>query len=125
MKILTGMTAMLGFFAVALGAFGAHLLQGTTAPEMLNLWQTGVQYQMFHVLALLSVIVAANRHYTVLWSVVGWLFVMGSIIFSGSLYLLVITGIKAFGMITPIGGSMFLVGWLVLSFALTRTLVKS
>ena len=65
MKMLTGMTAMLGFFAVALGAFGAHLLQGTTAPEMLNLWQTGVQYQMFHVLALLSVIVAANRHYTV------------------------------------------------------------
>tara|TARA_B110000285_G_scaffold223388_1_gene278837 strand:- start:362 stop:739 length:378 start_codon:yes stop_codon:yes gene_type:complete len=124
MKILAGMTAMLGFFAVALGAFGAHLLQGTTAPKMLSLWQTGVQYQMFHVLALLSVIIAANRHYTILWSVVGWLFVMGSIIFSGSLYLFVITGIKAFGMITPIGGSMFLAGWLVLSFALIRASVK-
>ena len=124
MKILAGMTAMLGFFAVALGAFGAHLLQGTTAPKMLSLWQTGVQYQMFHVLALLSVIIAANRHYTILWSVLGWLLVMGSIIFSGSLYLFVITGIKAFGMITPIGGSMFLAGWLVLSFALIRASVK-
>jgi uncharacterized membrane protein YgdD (TMEM256/DUF423 family) len=117
MKILAGITAVLGLSAVALGAFGAHLLQSTAAPEMLSLWQTGVQYQMFHVLALLSVI-------TILWGIAGWLFVMGAIIFSGSLYLLVVTEIKAFGMITPIGGSMLLVGWLVLFFALIRSSVK-
>ena len=124
MKILAGITAVLGLSAVALGAFGAHLLQSTATPEMLSLWQTGVQYQMFHVLALLSVIIIANSNYTILWGIAGWLFVMGAIIFSGSLYLLVVTEIKAFGMITPIGGSMLLAGWLVLFFALIRSSVK-
>jgi len=125
MKILAGMTTALGFFAVAFGAFGSHTLKSSVSPEMLSVWQTAVQYQMFHVLALLSVILLGARNVGNLWSIVGWLFVSGCIIFSGSLYLLVITGIKAFGVITPIGGCFFLVGWVAFFFALIKTINKS
>jgi uncharacterized membrane protein YgdD (TMEM256/DUF423 family) len=124
MNILAGVTSILGFIAVLLGAFGAHGLQGSTAPEMVSLWQTAVQYQMFHVLALLSVILIANRSYSVLWNIVGWLFATGAIIFSGSLYLLVITDVKAFGIATPVGGGMLLAGWLLLSFCLIKPAAK-
>jgi uncharacterized membrane protein YgdD (TMEM256/DUF423 family) len=124
MNILAGVTSILGFIAVLLGAFGAHGLQGSTAPEMVSLWQTAVQYQMFHVLALLSVILISNRSYSFLWNIVGWLFATGVIIFSGSLYLLVITDIKVFGMITPVGGGMLLTGWLLLSFCLIKPMAK-
>jgi uncharacterized membrane protein YgdD (TMEM256/DUF423 family) len=120
MKILALMTAISGFLAVALGAFGAHALRNTVAPEMLGVWQTAVQYQMFHALVMLSIVIAESRSSSTLMRVAGWLFVMGSVLFSGSLYLLVITGIKALGMITPIGGGLFLMGWLVLSFALMK-----
>ena len=120
MKILAVITTMSGFLAVALGAFGAHALRDAVAPEMLGVWQTAVQYQMFHVLVLLSIVIAESRITGILMRVAGWLFVMGTVLFSGSLYLLVITGIKALGMITPIGGGLFLMGWLVLSFALVK-----
>lgn len=120
MKILAVITALLGFLAVALGAFGAHALKGMVAPEMLTVWQTAVQYQMFHVLALLSIIIVSSRTPNVLLCVSGWLFVAGTLLFSGSLYLLVVTGAKALGMVTPVGGVLFLVGWLALSFALVK-----
>jgi len=125
MKILAGMTTALGFFAVAFGAFGSHALKVNVSPEMLSVWQTAVQYQMFHVLALLSVILLGARNEGDIWNIVGWLFVLGCIIFSGSLYLLVISEIKAFGAITPIGGGFFLVGWVVFFFALIKTINKS
>lgn len=111
-------TAILGFLAVALGAFGSHGLKGAVVPEMLSVWQTAVQYQMFHVLALLFVVVCANRQASSLLTISGWLFVAGIVLFSGSLYALVLTGIKTLGMITPVGGVLFLIGWLVLLFAL-------
>lgn len=120
MKILAGITAILGFLAVALGAFGAHALKNSVSPEMIDVWKTAVQYQMFHVLALLSVILLEHREHAARWQIIGWFFVVGCIVFSGSLYLLVISEIKLFGMITPIGGSVLLIGWLLLFFFLIK-----
>ena len=120
MKILAGMTAILGFLALALGAFGAHALKNSIPLEMIGVWKTAVQYQMFHVLALLSIILLEQRDDRAQWQIIGWLFAIGSIIFSGSLYLLAISDIKIFGMITPIGGGILLIGWLLLFFSLIK-----
>ena len=120
MKILAGMTATLGFLAVALGAFGAHELKNSIYLEMISVWKTAVQYQMFNVLALLSINLLEQRDDRAKWQIIGWLFAIGCIIFSGSLYLLAISDIKIFGMITPIGGGMLLVGWLLLLFSLIK-----
>lgn len=120
MKVLAVITAMLGFLGVALGAFGAHGLRGIVEPELLSVWQTAVQYQMFHTLVLLSIVLAGSRHATSLLAISGWLLVAGTVLFSGSLYALVITGIKPLGMVTPFGGVLLLIGWLVLLFALIR-----
>jgi len=120
MKNLAVCSAMSGFIAVAFGAFGAHALRASVAPEMLAVWETAMQYQMFHALALLCIVVAGSRRPNKLLYVSGWIFVVGTLLFSGSLYALVLTGIKALGMITPIGGVLFLSGWLVLALALIR-----
>lgn len=103
--------ACFGLLAVALGAFGAHGLKGILTPEQLGTFETGVQYQMYHSLALL--LVAAR-----LWAgssprarVAGWAFTVGILLFSGSLYLLVLLGLPWLGAITPFGGVAFLVGW--------------
>jgi uncharacterized membrane protein YgdD (TMEM256/DUF423 family) len=120
MKVLAVITAMLGFLGVAFGAFGAHGLHGIVEPELLSVWQTAVQYQMFHTLVLLSIVIAGSRHAASLLTISGWLLVAGTVLFSGSLYALVITGIKPLGMVTPFGGVLFLIGWLVLLFALIR-----
>jgi uncharacterized membrane protein YgdD (TMEM256/DUF423 family) len=120
MKGLAVCSAISGFIAVAFGAFGAHALRATIAPEMLAVWETAMQYQMFHALALLCIVVAGSRMPNKLLYVSGWVFVVGTLLFSGSLYALVLTGIKALGMITPFGGVLFLSGWLVLAFALVR-----
>jgi len=120
MKILAGMTATLGFLAVALGAFGAHELKNSIYLEMISVWKTAVQYQMFNVLALLSINLLEQRDDRAKWQIIGWLFAIGCIIFSGSLYLLAISDIKIFGMITPIGGGMLVVGWLLLHFYLIK-----
>lgn len=122
MKVLAVITAMLGFLGVALGAFGTHGLRGMVESELLSVWQTAVQYQMFHTLLLLSIVIAGSRHATsrTLLAISGWLLVAGTVLFSGSLYALVITGIKSLGMVTPFGGVLFLIGWLVLLFALIR-----
>jgi|TARA_R110000822_G_scaffold187752_5_gene326535 uncharacterized membrane protein YgdD (TMEM256/DUF423 family) len=120
MKILAVITAISGFIGVVFGAFGTHGLRGTVEPELLSVWQTAMQYQMFHVLVLLSIIIAGSRQSNRLLTISGWLFVAGTVLFSGSLYALVITGIKSLGMVTPFGGVLFLLGWLVLSFALVK-----
>ena len=125
MKALAVITAMLGFLGVALGAFGSHGLRGIVDSELLSVWQTAVQYQMFHVLVLLSIVIAGSRHTISLLSISGWLLVGGTVLFSGSLYALVVTGIKSLGMITPVGGVLFLIGWLVLLFALIRVVAAS
>ncbi|WP_438951861.1 DUF423 domain-containing protein [Porticoccus sp.] len=120
MKLLAVCAAISGFLAVALGAFGAHGLRGSVSPEMLAVWQTAVLYQMFHALALLILVVAAIGQPLRLLAVAGWLMVIGTLLFSGSLYALVITGLTAFGMVTPVGGLLFMASWVVLSFALVR-----
>jgi uncharacterized membrane protein YgdD (TMEM256/DUF423 family) len=110
--------ALLGFIDVAFGAFGAHALRERLSPDLLAVFETGVRYQMYHSLAILIVALflgrsSANSRAT--WA--GWCFVAGIVLFSGSLYVLALTGIGVFGAITPIGGLFFLAGWLCLLFA--------
>jgi len=100
------------FLSVALGAFGAHVLKDTLSPENLSVFQTGVQYQMYHALALIGVGIVSHfgKSRALTWS--GILFTLGIVLFSGSLYVLSTTGIKNLGIITPFGGLSFLAGWI-------------
>ena len=103
--------AVVGFIGVGLGAFGAHGLRGRLSPESLNVFETGVRYQMYHAFAILIVAIALARFDGWILRTAGWLFTLGIVLFSGSLYLLALTGTTMFGAITPIGGLAFLVGW--------------
>lgn len=104
--------------AVAAGAFGAHALRARIPAERLEVWNTAASYQMYHALALLIVGLAAMR-----WPgsaslpTAGWMFVGGIVLFSGSLYLLALTGTRWLGAVTPVGGVAFLVGWILLAWA--------
>ena len=109
--------AVAAFLAVALGAFGAHGLRGRLSPEMLGVFQTGVQYHMYHALALILVAGIMGRMSGWLIQTAGWCFVAGIVFFSGSLYLLAVTGVTILGAVTPIGGLLFLIGWGCLAFA--------
>lgn len=114
--------ALSGFIAVAAGAFGAHGLKSRLAPDMLAVFETGARYQLYHALALLAVAWAHGRWPAgagaATWS--GWLFVAGTLLFSGSLYALALTGARWMGAITPVGGLAFLLGWLLLAWAVSR-----
>jgi uncharacterized membrane protein YgdD (TMEM256/DUF423 family) len=112
--------AVLGALGVAAGAFGAHALKGRLTPEMLAVFETGVRYQLIHALGLLAVAWAATRWKSASIRVAGWLFVVGILLFSGSLYVLCLTGIRALGAITPIGGAAFIAGWLLLAWGTWR-----
>jgi len=109
--------AVAAFLAVALDAFGAHGLRGRLSPEMLAVFQTGVQYHMAHALALILVSAIMGRMSGWLIQTAGWCFVAGIVFFSGSLYLLAVTGVTILGAVTPIGGLLFLAGWACLAFA--------
>lgn len=123
MKIFVMLGSLSAFLGVALGAFGAHGLRAKVAPEMLTIWQTGVQYHLVHALGLVLIgIICHLLPETSLVRTAGWLLVAGTVLFSGSLYALVVTGIKPLGMITPLGGVAFLIGWLLLAFAVWRQL---
>jgi uncharacterized membrane protein YgdD (TMEM256/DUF423 family) len=98
--------------AVAAGAFGAHALRGRVAPDLLEAFETGARYQMYHALGLLAVAWAATRWPGPLVRAAGWLFVAGTVLFSGSLYVLALTGVHAVGAFTPVGGVVLLAGWL-------------
>ena len=104
---LLGVGAVFAFLGVALGAFGVHALRDRLSAEMLAIYQTGVQYQMIHALAM----VALGAQERVPARVTGWCFAIGVVVFSGSLYALAMTGIRMFGAITPFGGLCFLAGW--------------
>ena len=106
--------------SVAAGAFGAHALRARLAPDLLAAFETGARYQMYHALALLAVAWAAGRWSgpLVVWS--GWLFLVGTLLFSGSLYALALTGARWLGAVTPLGGLCFLSGWLCLALAARR-----
>ena len=106
-----------GFIAVALGAFGAHGLRNRLSADMLAVFETGVRYQMYHTFAILIVALAAARLDGWLIRAAGWLFTGGIVVFSGSLYILAISGTTAFGAVTPLGGVAFLAGWACLVIA--------
>ena len=105
------------FIAVALGAFAAHGLKSRLEPAMLATFETGVRYHMYHALALLAVGWACTRWPGGAAQASGWLFVAGTVLFSGSLYALSLTGVRWLGAITPVGGVAFLAGWLCLAWA--------
>ena len=109
--------AISAFVGVAAGAFGAHGLKERLSAEMLAVFEVGVRYQMYHAFALVAAAWAAARWPGSLASASGWLFVAGTVIFSGSLYLLSLTGQRWLGAITPVGGLAFLAGWLCLAGA--------
>jgi uncharacterized membrane protein YgdD (TMEM256/DUF423 family) len=112
--------ALLGFVGVAAGAFGAHALRARLTPEDLAIFETAARYQMYHALALLGVAWVIGRWPGGAASAAGWLFVAGTLVFSGSLYLLVLTGARWMGAITPLGGVALLAGWLALAWAVWR-----
>lgn len=109
-----------GLVAVAAGAFGAHALRARLGPDLLATFETGARYQMYHALALLAVAWVAERRPGRLAEAAGWLFLAGTVLFSGSLYALALTGVRALGAITPLGGAAFLAGWACLGFAARR-----
>ena len=101
--------------AVIFGAFGSHLLKKRLPSERLESFETGVRYQMYHALALLGASFATvNWSFSILPVLAGWLFILGTLLFSGSLYLLSLTGKRWLGAIAPIGGVAFILGWLCL-----------
>lgn len=108
--------AVLAGLAVALGAFAAHGLRARVSPELLATFETGARYHMYHALALLAVAWASQRWPGGAVTAAGWLFVAGILLFSGSLYALAGTGVRALGAITPLGGLAFLLGWLALAW---------
>ncbi len=101
---------------MALGAFAAHGLKNTIAPEMLAVFETGVRYQMYHAFALFAAAWGFARWQARAFTLAGWLFVAGIVIFSGSLYLMAFTGARWLGAVTPLGGLAFLAGWLCLAW---------
>jgi uncharacterized membrane protein YgdD (TMEM256/DUF423 family) len=108
--------ALAALLAVALGAFAAHGLRGRLDEHLMDVFQTGVRYHLFHALGL-AVIALLAKHYPdsgILWWA-GWLMVAGMVVFSGSLYLLSLTGLTWLGMITPLGGLALMAGWLLLA----------
>jgi uncharacterized membrane protein YgdD (TMEM256/DUF423 family) len=110
--------SLLGGLSVALGAFGAHGLRGRLSPERLDNFETAARYQMYHALALLGAAFAAGTWPGSLLPVLaGRLFIAGILLFSGSLYLLVSTGKRAWGAVTPLGGLAFIAGWVCLGLA--------
>jgi len=117
MSIWFVIAAVNGFLAVAAGAFGAHGLQGRLDAHALSIFETGARYQMYHALAIGLAAVAPRSSLSQLACA---LFLAGIILFSGSLYLLALTGLRALGFVTPIGGVAFLAGWAALAFAAAR-----
>lgn len=109
--------AILGFLGVALGAFGAHALKGRLTEGALAAYQTGIQYHLLHALALLLCATLMTRVNHSGLVAAGWFFAAGVVLFSGSLYALAVTGVRALGAITPLGGLAFLVGWACLAWA--------
>lgn len=103
---------LLAFLAVAAGAFGAHGLQGVLTASRLETWETAARYQMYHALALLFLGLAAARRPAARWSGPGILLFGGTVVFSGSLYALALTGVGVLGAVAPIGGAALLAGWI-------------
>ena len=112
--------AVSGLIAVILGAFGAHALRGKLEPKLFDVFETGVRYQFFHTFALIAVALLIDKLGTAQLVPAGWLFVAGIVLFSGSLYLLAVKSWKWLGPVTPLGGLLFIAGWVMLLIAAAR-----
>ena len=112
--------AIAAAIGVTLGAFGAHALKARVTEDLLSVFEIGVRYQMYHAFGLLAVAWAAARWPGSLPNASGWLFTLGIILFSGSLYLMTFTGVRWLGAITPVGGLCFVFGWIALAMTAFR-----
>lgn len=120
-KVFGALGGFFGFLAVALGAFGAHVLKARLSPDDLAIFETGVRYQMYHALALLLLAALLPRGGSAgAFTLAGWAFLVGIVLFSGSLYLMVFSGQRWLGAVTPLGGVAFLAGWSALAWAFFR-----
>jgi uncharacterized membrane protein YgdD (TMEM256/DUF423 family) len=123
MKTFIIIGAINAFLSVALGAFGAHALEGKISQKYIDTWNTGVLYQMFHSIGILIIgVLAGNIAASSLLNWSGWLMLIGIVLFSGSLYVLSITGIKVLGAITPLGGVSFLIAWVLLIITAAKSM---
>lgn len=115
-NIFLAIASVLAGLAVALGAFASHALKETLTAQSLQIWETGTKYQMYHALALFLVALLISQQETsaISLTIAGYAFIVGILLFSGSLYALSLTNIKILGAITPIGGVAFLIGWVCL-----------
>ena len=112
--------ALFAFAGVAAGAFGAHGLKSRINTDMLTVFEVAVRYQMYHAFALIAAAWVQAKRPSALATSGGWFFVAGILLFSGSLYLISLSGLRWLGAITPIGGAAFLVGWVCLALAVWR-----
>lgn len=112
--------ALMGFISVAAGAFGAHALKNKLEPDLLAIFEVGARYQMYHAFAIGFAVWMSTVIPGTFIPLSGWLFLAGSLIFSGSLYALALSGIRILGAITPIGGVLMLVGWLFLAISILK-----
>ena len=119
-RALAASGAILALLGVALGAFGAHALRDRLAASDLDLFETAVRYQMYHAIGLLGVAWLTTKIAGPLAGWGGWLLVAGTIVFSGTLYLLVFTGARQLGAVTPLGGVLLLAGWALVALSLLR-----
>ena len=115
-RFLFSAGSIAALIAVALGAFGAHALRDRLTPDLLAVFETGVRYHFYHAFALLAAAYAASRWPEGTAGIAGWLFIAGIVLFSGSLYLLALTGTRWLGAITPLGGLAFIAGWAALAW---------
>ncbi|GGH85648.1 uncharacterized membrane protein YgdD (TMEM256/DUF423 family) [Pullulanibacillus pueri] len=120
-KLFTILGSANAFLAIALGAFGAHGLKNKLTQHYLDIYNTGVQYHMMHALGLILVGFLADKFSSQLVGWAGWIMFIGIILFSGSLYILSISGIGKLGAITPLGGVAFLVSWVLVIIAIAKS----
>ncbi len=120
-RLFMALGGVFGFLGVAFGAFGAHILRGTLETRALEVFETAVRYQLVHALALVLVGLLLSRHPGTGLMAAGWAFTLGILLFSGSLLLLSVGGIRWMGAVAPVGGTAFLVGWALLVWFAARS----
>lgn len=119
-RFLVSAAAISGAISVAAGAFGAHALKARLAPDLLAVFETGARYEMYHALGMGLAAWAASRFPGAAAGWAGGLFLAGTVLFSGSLYALALTGVRGLGLVTPFGGVAFVAGWIALALAALR-----